>query len=119
MPIRPIRIPNRLPTWQCFQDVKPPSSRSFSRTFTTSTTLPFLPPSLFKAFLHLGLLLGLLLVLGLFLEERRRPQAGLLLLLLLGGRQGRVGVGGARRVALALRERPRAVRVITVVRVVA
>ena len=47
------------------------------------------------------------------------PESALLLLLLLGGRQGRVGIGGARGVALALRERPRAVRVVTVVRVVA
>ena len=67
-----------------------------------------------------GLLLGLLLVLGLLLEEGGRPQPRPLLLLLLGRRQRRgVGVGGLRRVALAVGERPRAVRVVAVVGVVA
>ena len=94
---------------------------SLSRSLSLHTRCP---PPLFLLLLlllpELGLLLGLLLVLGLLLEERGRPQPALLLLLLLGGRQRRrVGVGGARGVALALGERPRAVRVVAVVRVVA
>ena len=96
---------------------------SLSRSLSLHTRCP---PPLFLLILlllllpELGLLLGLLLVLGLLLEERGRPQPALLLLLLLGGRQRRrVGVGGARGVALALGEGPRAVRVVAVVRVVA
>ena len=121
-----IALKGSKPTWQCFQDVKPPMlslSLALSISLSHSHTLDHdlrgllrsvsLPP-------FLGLLLGLLLVLGLFLEEGGRPQPRPLLLLLLGRRHnGGVGVGGLRRVALAVGERPRAVRVVAVVGVVA